>query len=78
MQAVTESVRQKEWVGRAEMGFDHYRLDHAEIGSRHYPLRSIPIEVLSFGLDGPAVNRLHGVRLRGGRNPKTSRKTDRQ
>ena len=50
MQAVTESVRQKERVGSAQMGFDHYRLDHAEIGSRRYPLRSIPIEMLSFGL----------------------------
>ena len=78
MQAVTESVRQKERVGRAQMGFDHYRLDHAEIGSRGYPLRSIPIEVLSFGLGCPAVNRFHRVRLRRGRNPKTSRKTDRQ
>ena len=78
MQAVAKSVLWKEWLGSTLTGFDRCRFDNVEIGNWRYPLSSVPVEVLPFGFDRPAVNRFHGVRLRRGRNPEASRETNRQ
>jgi len=78
VQAVAKSVLWKEWLGSTLTGFDRCRFDNVEIGNWRYPLSSVPVEVLPFGFDRPAVNRFHGVRLRRGRNPEASRETNRQ
>ena len=61
-----------------QTGFDDDGPGDGEIGAWRQPLGSVSVQMLPLGCDRVAVNRLYGGNLRSGRNPKTSRKTDRQ
>lgn len=76
VQDVAENVGWQNRSGKGQGDFDRRRFDESKPSDRSDPPRSIPVEMLSLGCDGPLISRFYGVTLSAVRHPESGGYTD--